>query len=562
MQLHELESLAAAGAAQLAASLYDTYQPDVNDDPRGWMAWERSRVAILERQEEWAAINMVLSELPASLPDGFRDWAATHRALALLKQGASAQARQLLAERIWQGSDLSRLKTWRELIIQSYLTEGRYADAYAAMLRYRQDYGNGGREEALMRARVLLANERPADVEQELQVWKQTPEAQALILLARLRSGTPALEVLSGVNKLLEGKEMPFAARQLLWGVQAETRQKLDDYSGVAQALEKVWSQSILTDSYRDLFGNTSDPLWEAYLDYARGIGNEKQLLIGDDEAWLTLAQTESDFYPVRTRSLYALLGSEARNDRIRQEAHRKLVGRILGLEEGSAILKALYLRSQRFASAESLPMPVRTALADRAIETGNLEEAAVLLESVEQAPADADAMAWQLRRIRVFLYTGRTEQAIVALTRLIGQETLPDGALDRIIQVVFDVQTIGLHNEAIVLFEALSQRSRDMTVKRELLYWIADSYKAQGKLADASRLYMESATMPGAGAMDPWAQTARFQAAKTLAKAGFTDDARVLLRQLLAATRDPKRQAVLRQELEQLILVDKEVVE
>jgi hypothetical protein len=54
---------------------------------------------------------------------------------------------------------------------------------------------------------------------------------------------------------------------------------------------------------------------------------------------------------------------------------------------------------------------------------------------------------------------------------------------------------------------------------------------------------------------MDPWAQTARYRAAQELAEDGRHADARRQYTMLINATDDPARQAMLRHELQQLLL-------
>jgi len=55
---------------------------------------------------------------------------------------------------------------------------------------------------------------------------------------------------------------------------------------------------------------------------------------------------------------------------------------------------------------------------------------------------------------------------------------------------------------------------------------------------------------------MDPWAQTARYRAAKVLVEAGLLEDARQIYASLLHATRDASRKAVLNNEIQRLHLV------
>ena len=55
--------------------------------------------------------------------------------------------------------------------------------------------------------------------------------------------------------------------------------------------------------------------------------------------------------------------------------------------------------------------------------------------------------------------------------------------------------------------------------------------------------------------AMDPWAQTARFNAAESLQKAGLVDDARRIYQALLAITQEPARRSLLNHNIQQLWL-------
>ncbi len=87
------------------------------------------------------------------------------------------------------------------------------------------------------------------------------------------------------------------------------------------------------------------------------------------------------------------------------------------------------------------------------------------------------------------------------------------------------------------------------------MLFWVADSYKALGRPLEAAQLYLRSAILQDPFAMDPWAQTARYYAAEQLAAAGLPADARNIYRGLLNATKDPGRQAVLRNNIQQLML-------
>ena len=90
---------------------------------------------------------------------------------------------------------------------------------------------------------------------------------------------------------------------------------------------------------------------------------------------------------------------------------------------------------------------------------------------------------------------------------------------------------------------------------RREILYWIADSYRGLERHDLAALLYLQSAMLPGPDTMDQWAQSARFNAADSLREAGLVDDARRIYEDLLAVTSDAALRQVLNNKIQRLWL-------
>jgi tetratricopeptide (TPR) repeat protein len=127
--------------------------------------------------------------------------------------------------------------------------------------------------------------------------------------------------------------------------------------------------------------------------------------------------------------------------------------------------------------------------------------------------------------------------------------------ATDRILQVLFDMQTVDMHPQAITHFSQLLRLEIEPKQRREILYWIADSYRGIEKYDQAALLYLQSAMLPAPDSMDPWAQTARYHAAESLQSSGLVDDARRIYLDLLAVTEDAARRSVLNHKIQQLWL-------
>ena len=164
--------------------------------------------------------------------------------------------------------------------------------------------------------------------------------------------------------------------------------------------------------------------------------------------------------------------------------------------------------------------------------------------------------MLWEFRRARVFVMAGDPEQGANVLSAVLdGEADLDKKATDRLMQVLFDLQTVGEHEQAYMLFAKLLARTGDIQLRREILYWMADSRKAQKQYDAAAVLYMRSAEHPAQELPDLWAQSALYQAAEALTEAGFINDAQSLYKRLLKLSNDEARRAVLQRRLQQLWL-------
>ncbi|MCW8887787.1 MAG: hypothetical protein OQK25_01860, partial [Gammaproteobacteria bacterium] len=117
------------------------------------------------------------------------------------------------------------------------------------------------------------------------------------------------------------------------------------------------------------------------------------------------------------------------------------------------------------------------------------------------------------------------------------------------------DLQTARQDAAAIRLLTRIDSQLSDPKLHRELLYWIADSNMSLENYRLAAQGYLQSAIVTGIHSMDPWAQTARYQAAKALLKADLKIDAKAIYEQLLKHTKNASRRALLKQELEQIHL-------
>ncbi len=555
--LKEIAQLAKSGAPQLALSLLQQRQPEFSVDQAKWLRWERMRIRIMEQRGDWKRLEQHLAAIPAEAPTDFRNWAQIRRANALIFDNRSAEARQVLRSLIWSNTDVGskELAVWRQLVIQSYLHERRTDDAHVAMLRFHQDYGEGGNEARLMRVRVLLASKRAREAYSLLQTMHQDRTTELLRVLARLRSGGNNKGTLRRLRKIKKLTGYTPLQVYIHYGIMAEAALGAGEPAFAVIAMEKWFRQPNPVEEWRELFNLTPDMLWDSYLAYAQRQGNDKQLLIGDDMKWYRLAEKTDDRYPVSKRSIYALLAHKAFAIDIREKAALRLIEMLQGMNNGMAVVQQLFLNSDYFRDGSSVPRRVAYLLVDQAIRDGDLESASRLMRNLpEPPPGDTAKFPWQLRRAKVFILAGDNRAAVALLRSLLpAVPSLGKQQRDQLLQLMFDMQNVGAHDDAYALLDEMYRIVPTLELRRELLFWMGDSRLAQKNYVAAAQLYLHSATLSDYESMDPWAQTARYKAASTLAEGGMLADAAHIYSHLLRVTEKPERRAVLIRELEQI---------
>ncbi|MGB0713314.1 MAG: hypothetical protein ACPGUC_07115 [Gammaproteobacteria bacterium] len=558
--LKTVMDFAKAGAPRLALRLMDVYQPGRLEHPEGWLRWERERITILQLRGLWAELTERLAAPPPGLPDAFYIWAREMRAMAFLRLGQGRSARRAIMGNVWAGDEPRQevIARWQRLIIQAYLAEERDQDAERAMLRYRLDHGDGGQDWAVLRAIILL---RVGEPEQALAVLQgvDAPAVSVLRDLAALRMGKADAEKLyTRVRKKLRSSRKTTEGRAELWALAAEAAARSGLPGDRVGALEGALGQVDGVDAGHPL-AVAVDELWTAYIDYGQKVANDAQLLIGDEQAWTRLVDVSSKD-PVKARALLATLALKSTVEAQRTRAHLRFAEALLGTDFGSLLLKRLYLESARFDSIERVPGSVRHLLAQGALDSGDIDAASRLVAGLREAPEGQNPFEWALRRSRILILGGDAVSGADGLEGVIDSvlaspEPRDEADIDRLLQVVFDLQAVEAHQLAFDLLRKLHRAELGQRHRREILFWMADSAKALGNREAAAALYLRSAMWPDAYAMDQWAQTARYHAADLMADLGWLDDARSLYQGLLAVTKDPGRRAVLRQRLQRLLL-------
>lgn len=557
--LSSIVDTAGAGAPGLALELLASHQPAAHRAPAYWQRWERARIRILVDEQAWDRALLHLTDLPAAAPSEYRRWALERQVEVHLRRADPAAALAALRRLLWQpaagdggGADANRSQ-WRRWVVRAYLAADGVDDAVTAMRRFDQDYGDSGGAWERLRGRVLIRSGRLDEALAVLPAEAASGEGLALRLLAELRGGQAAPEaVITRAEDALEQGDLARADRARLQAVvmHAATRQRADARAAVAT--EHAFALGDVLPAEDVLFRVDAEALWSAWLSWGQRVGNERQLLLGDDAAWLAAVEEALPSYRRRARALLTVVA--LRGDAASAQAHAALVDDLIDDWAGAGMVRRLYVDSERYADVAAIPVTVRHRLVEAALARDDLPVAREFMRDLDAAPAGRDPFDWRLLRARVLVLSGEPLAGADIMADLLDAEsTLSSRQLDRVLQVLFDLQGAHEHERALALLERLDEYEMSGQRRRELFYWQAESHQSLGNHRRAAELYMRSATLLDGTGGDRWGQTARYHAAGELARIGLVNDARRIYRVLLNASEDPGRQAQLRNRLQQL---------
>lgn len=542
---HAALAIARTGAVDLALQQVAAGETAAQDNPTDWAQWERVRIEIYQSQGDWQAVVKRVAALPRSAPATLRAWALVQAAEAQLALGNGAAARRALQARLTMANADGK-SAWTQvdrLMVRSFILDGRLSQAMSLLKARRRQYPDAphGRLDRLQ-ARLAILQHDPAQA-YALLANTQDDASRPLKWLGGLRAGKlePAA-VITQCRAFAAGAHAPAARRAaLIVGAEAA----LDDRKPAERIdlLEQAVTIPATAYDRQPPFALDADDVWQALLGLGQTLGHQQGLA---DQADLIAAAGKAQ--PINAQALLAAAALHATDAAVRAQAQAQLASLLAKRSNGHELLRQLYLHSQHFASASAVPAPVRYQLADDALADGQMRLAAKLLATLDEPPPDADASQWRLERARAFILGGKPDAGVDAIAAL-----LSSGAafsFDDLQPSLFALQAIGRDRDAVRFFRALLSRRPPPEMRQKLLFWLADSYAAQGKQATAAKLYLQSATALDSASMNRWARTARYNAAGALAKAGLIADARRVYRRLLNASGDPARRAALRQKI------------
>ncbi len=549
LTLERVQQLRQEGAYGLALALLQ--QTGTGEQP-DWLDWERQRWAILKAAGLKAELVERLRSILPSLEGDLKVEVTLEVAALLLILQKPRESRAVIRQ-MWasqQPAPVSMLGA-RRLVIQAYLAEGLLDDADVACDRYQADYYPDDPAWNRLRATLLLRSGKPGDALRYL-AGLQDVESKQLRSLARLREGskTPQ-EVLSRMQAMRISSQQGSQTDRFRLAVLAEAAERGLNWLESASALEVLLAEGAVPG--RLLAEVNLKRLLRVY----QVLGDKaRQELTLDGSAFGAWSQTlaEQQVDGVTRRAIYLSwyfdAGLEAPSDELNQALVRGLLDDRL-----APLVFLLYGTDGPLGPVTRLADDLLHKLSRYALQRRDYSLASTLNQASRTAPEGMNEGEWALRRSRVEIFAGHAEPGLDILLEWLGQvEFIAEDSLDRVIQVLFDLQTIGRHDLAMLGFQQVAELARTPRQQRELLYWMAESQAAQGEHSRAADLFLRSAVI-GRSRSSQWGQSARFRAASELASAGLINDARTLYRALLEMTSDPKQRLALGQKIQDLDL-------
>jgi hypothetical protein len=584
--LAQLDEMVALGMSSLALKLLDEEQTRWPQYSPDWYAFEYRGIVLLADSGRWQQLLSRSAELldravpGKQISEQIRQWFISQQVVAHLQLKQPEPALQKARALLWNpvpGVDHAAVDAvLRQLIVRAYLQLDDLDDAQKALQKYQQDYADtetaNNEEWLLLQARVLLRTSRYAQAITLLAPIK-SDIATALGMLAAVRQDPKAsYKLVKSIQQKLDANakrllikkpkatDKPPLSKAEVWAynnVLYERARLLNDFGQACIALEKMLALGDYSAVLDDGRNTGPDDLWALYERIGQDTGNENKLLLGDDKGWVQLAKKIQDSSPVRTAGLYAALTLNAHDAKSRDMAQRALFELLAKNENGMEVLSQLYLRSKRISDLESVPVELRFALVDYTIASGQIDLAARLMLSLKEPPEDKNPFDWRMRKARVLVLEGNYAEGVKVLRKTIKSITTMDAAmLDQYLQVVFDLQSVEQHEQALELFGLIKYEWLDAKYQRELYFWKAESNYALHRYAQSAWLYLMSARAVDPEMMDLWSQSARYKAADALTKAKLFDDAYTMYSELLAMTPSETRRSWIRQAMQQVELL------
>jgi len=545
--LQQVRTLITANVLGLAEKILEQEGPPMLPDGH-WLNWERQIWALYSVTGQWQKLYDRLQSIPPAFPAVIRHEAETQaiEALIALKQGS--RARRLIRRHLLSTGLSERDKiTVRRWVIESYLSDNLLAEADTAVRVFQADYRPRDSAWLILSARIALKSGN-ADRAVNVLAPLNDVNARVIQLCARLENNSLTPDQVLVAGAALRQKEEYQRLDKAVLAVMVKAAEASAEIESQAELLEQyLLSDPVFQSGLLDaLPAFDADDLIIAYGKIASRMANRAGFLTGEESGWVDFARQIAPERTVARRAIWAYIAHQVNDDVVRRLAIDQYTNAMIDGER-APLATALFGKENPLGELVLSP-ETGLRLSNVAIEIGDVQLAADANGNVSGPPPGMNRAEWLIYTGRISIFAGRYEKGADHLRQWIESfERLSEEQTDQVLQPVFDMQTVGQHKLAIPLLQLINQRSPSAKHRREIAFWIAESYSATGRHIKAADFFLFSAMQKDNG-FDQWGEAARYRAADALLEGNLFADARSLFEGLLArATEEPRRQALTR---------------
>ncbi len=556
--LQRVRTLIRANVLDLAERILEQQGPTLG--PNGeWLNWERQLWALYKASGDWQKLYDRLRSIPPAFPPSVIAEAESQSVEALIALGNGKTARRILRRQLLSSEFSERDKRKLRLqVIESYLSDDLLKEANQGANVFLDDFRPQDKDWLMLAGRIALLTNSP-DTTVSLLAPLTEPDARLLRLWARSKNRSITPEQLLETGSVLQTKEEFNFWKAPLLSIMSEAAASANDRIQQADLIEQ-YLLDVSREAYerrngalfRAIPNTTAENLLSVYENIAVAQANKIGLLVGEESSWGLYAAAISSEQDVVRRAVWAHIAKSTESV-ARQVASDNLINSLVDSDRMD-LVSLLYGDSNPLGTLDLSPVTAMR-LSNLALEDGKVELAAQANESVSSPPPGMAYEDWLAYTGRISIIAGRHEQGARQLHKWIDSVSeLTEEQTDKILQPIFDLQTVGQHALAIPLLEKVNDKSPGGKYLREIAFWVAESYGATNQHIKAADYFLFSA-MQRENGFDQWGKSARFRAAEALSAGSFFEDALRLFEGLLSrAEEDPQKQA-LQQKIEQIWL-------
>lgn len=553
-ELLRVRTLVRANVLELAEQILERQGPPLLPDGE-WLNWERQLWALYRAKGSWQKLYERVQSIPPAFPGTVQLEARQEAISALISLGQGERARRLLRKQLLSGVVSERDKIGlRRQVIESYLADGLMMEANTSATVFQQDYRTQDSDWLLLGARIALQSADP-DRAVNLLAPLDEPQARLLRAFARLRNESIRPGQVLEMCARFRGQEEFRNLDKPILAVMVEAAKTAGSTVQVSDLMEQylMAGRSSNESLNRALPSYTTENLMNAYATIAQQEANRAGYLGGEEDGWVEFARQMAPEQHVARGAVWAYIATRATNSLVRQNAVDNYVNSIIDAERTDLLLE-LFGDDKPMGNMDLSPI-TGLRLSNLAIEQGDVQLAADANANVSGPPPGMGYAEWLIYTGRIAIIAGRYQEGAEQLEKwIVSNQRLTPEETDKVLQAIFDLQTVDQHQLAIPLLEQVNQRSPGGKYTREIAFWIAESYSATRQHIKAADYFLFSAMQKNNG-FDQWGESARYRAADALMEGNLFVDARRLFEDLLQRSTEETRKQALQQKLQQLWL-------